>query len=291
VSVGALPTSERLARDHPGWGRWLALHDAMVDIDRRGAWDALVARASAAPAEPGAPLLAGRTLAVDPSLAARVVRSLVDLLTDDEAGGARAVRAEQAIPVLEAAINGDDARLGGLADEIGIAHDPFRVVAGFAAIPVLRACERAWRGDVPTTWAETYCPVCGAWPMLAEARGLERSRRFRCGRCASDWHADWLACPFCGNRDHTRLGALVTNGVSDRCTVDTCTTCLGYLKTITTLQAFPPAELLLADLDTVELDVAAVDHGYRRPAELGRPPVAMVQPLAPRSGWRRFVKR
>jgi hypothetical protein len=38
-----------------------------------------------------------------------------------------------------------------------------------------------------------------------------------------------------------------------------------------TLLPIPPFELLLSDLETVELDLVALDRGYHRPAERARP--------------------
>jgi FdhE protein len=80
-----------------------------------------------------------------------------------------------------------------------------------------------------------------------------------------------LCCPYCGEKDHERLGALVLDGKPETLTVETCSRCLGYLKSVTTLQAIPPFELLLRDLETVELDVAALDRGYARPGGDGFP--------------------
>jgi len=51
--------------------------------------------------------------------------------------------------------------------------------------------------------------------------------------------------------------------------IDACKRCLGYAKTLTTLQGSPPAKVLLDDLESVDLDVAALEHGYRRPRGLG----------------------
>jgi FdhE protein len=47
--------------------------------------------------------------------------------------------------------------------------------------------------------------------------------------------------------------------------IDTCTTCKGYLKTLTTLQAFPASIVPLEDLATIDLDVVALERGYARP--------------------------
>ena len=51
--------------------------------------------------------------------------------------------------------------------------------------------------------------------------------------------------------------------------IDACRRCLGYVKTLTTLQGSPPAKILLDDLATVDLDVAAFERGYGRPEGAG----------------------
>jgi len=43
--------------------------------------------------------------------------------------------------------------------------------------------------------------------------------------------------------------------------VETCASCRGYLKSVATLQQIPPFALLLQDLETVELDLVALDRG------------------------------
>jgi FdhE protein len=53
--------------------------------------------------------------------------------------------------------------------------------------------------------------------------------------------------------------------------VETCGACRGYVKTLTTLVPTPADELALVDLATIELDVAAVEHGWARPRGLGAP--------------------
>ena len=51
--------------------------------------------------------------------------------------------------------------------------------------------------------------------------------------------------------------------------MDACKRCLGYVKTFTTLQGSPPAKVILDDLASVELDVAAAEQGYKRPQGAG----------------------
>jgi hypothetical protein len=43
------------------------------------------------------------------------------------------------------------------------------------------------------------------------------------------------------------------------------------VKTCTTLQPTPPAEVIAADLASVEFDLAAAQRGYRRPPGSGFP--------------------
>ena len=50
------------------------------------------------------------------------------------------------------------------------------------------------------------------------------------------------------------------------CHVETCATCRGYWKTRTVLRALAPDVLLLEDARSIELDIAAVERGFRRPA-------------------------
>ena len=61
-------------------------------------------------------------------------------------------------------------------------------------------------------WDRGYCPVCGAWPALAELVGAEKRRVLRCGRCGTWWSWLVLLCPYCGNDDHRTLGTLSANG-------------------------------------------------------------------------------
>jgi len=48
-----------------------------------------------------------------------------------------------------------------------------------------------------------------------------------------------------------------------------CDACRGYVKTITTLTAIRPDDVLLHDLATLPLDMAALERDYRRPAARG----------------------
>ena len=132
-----------------------------------------------------------------------------------------------------------------------------------APLPLLHACRRRW--GVPRDWARSTCPICGAWPGFAELCGVERSRYLRCVRCGAAWRAHGLACVFCGTRDHAALGSLVAEEGAPGWSIEVCNPCKGYLKVFTTLRPGPAEQVLLRDLASVELDIAAGLRGYRRP--------------------------
>jgi FdhE protein len=88
--------------------------------------------------------------------------------------------------------------------------------------------------------------------LLGEYRGLDQSRFLRCGLCAAGWEVPRLFCPFCGNREHARLGLLHAEGEESKYRAATCAECRGYVKMLATLTALPP----------LHLDLAAAQRGY-----------------------------
>jgi FdhE protein len=114
-------------------------------------------------------------------------------------------------------------------------------------------------------WENGYCPTCGSCPLLGEFRGLEQTRYLRCGWCAADWVAPRLLCPFCGTRDHHVLGFLSVSGEEARQRASTCDACHGYVKIVATLGALNGPELLVTDVATLHLDLAAAQRGYFLP--------------------------
>ncbi|HYT94658.1 MAG TPA: formate dehydrogenase accessory protein FdhE [Gemmataceae bacterium] len=111
-------------------------------------------------------------------------------------------------------------------------------------------------------WEHGFCPTCGSWPLLGEFRGLEQLRFLRCGLCASAWEFPRLQCPFCGERDHRQLGYLHAEGEEASRRACTCDTCRSYVKMVATLTPLSEAGLLVADLATMHLDLAAAERGY-----------------------------
>jgi FdhE protein len=115
-------------------------------------------------------------------------------------------------------------------------------------------------------WERGYCPVCGAWPTLAELVGSERRRVLRCVRCGAAWSWLVLLCPYCGTDDHRELGTLTTDAKGER--IDVCERCHGYVKAINTFTSHSAVRLIAEDVATAHLDVLATDAGYRRPGDV-----------------------
>lgn len=274
----------RLGDDHPEWRPWLALLDAVQSEAEAPFYDDAVPPQPVAP--PGAPLLHDAVVTLPRGPTDRWVRRL--LTAAAAAGGPAASLAAAARgsldagAVIEAAIVADRERLEAVARAIGADGPALSAVASLAAMPLLRACARRWSARAAGTSAG-HCPICGGWPVFAEARGLERARRLRCGRCASDWQTEWLRCPYCATRDHLRLGSLVPEATAETRKVDTCAVCRRYVKTITTLGPTPAAEVGLRDLETVDLDVAALAHGFVQAEGLGHAMAVRIETRRARS--------
>jgi FdhE protein len=265
-----------LARQRPEGQAWFTLlgeaERALEDDGWRTRLDAAEPGTFAGAAD--APLLHGRTLTVDAARVQRLVRRLASQAAHGDVTGAASLRgyrpsAADAVRLLGAAVRQDGAELDALAAQAGVERGPLASVVHLAAFPLLQRCGRLLKDRVPLFWAHGYCPICAAWPILAERRGLDRSRRMRCGRCGGEWEIQWLCCVYCGERDHERLGSLVPEDRGEMLRVETCARCGGYLKSIATLQGIHPFELLLQDLETIELDLVALHRGYRRPEESG----------------------
>ncbi len=269
-----------LARQRPEWRSWLRLlGQARRALDDAG-WSAPFAGAESAGRDEGAsgqaPLLHGRTLEVDATRVQRLVRRLASAAAAGKEKSAASLRgyrltAEDALGLLAAAVRQDRNGIGAFAEAGGIDPGALVSVADLAALPLLHSCGRLLADRVPRFWPQGYCPICAGWPILSERRGVDRTRRLRCGRCAGDWEIEWLCCIYCGERGHERLGSLVLEDRGERLKVETCASCRGYLKSIATLQGIPAFELLLQDLETIELDLVALDRGYRRPQVSGFP--------------------
>jgi FdhE protein len=264
---------EGIKRQHPEWKPWLAVIQELLRETEDAKWDAFVPDRTSAQ-QIKAPLLAGVTVALDMRSVLRLLDQLIR--TAYRSGTAKMATLK---PVLHAELDvvglfraslcqeGDELRKN--AAGLGVEPEAFEAVTALVAVPFLQACNRRWSSAKRIGWMEGYCPVCGAWPGFAEVRGIERSRYFRCGRCGGEWQAHCLFCPYCGMTDHNELASLVPEKAGASSVIEACKRCLGYVKTFTKLQGSPATRVILDDLASVDLDVAAFEQGYRHPQGTG----------------------
>ena len=158
--------------------------------------------------------------------------------------------------------------LGSAIRQDAIADQALAAIAQVASLPLLLACGAEASARLhDLVWEHGYCPVCAAWPTLLEVRGLERQRWLRCGRCGAGWQQINALCAFCGSNEYRNQRYLAPEKERETRQALTCQECHGYLRAFTTLGPLAPGEVLLRDLLSLELDLAALDQGFARPVE------------------------
>ncbi|GBD21090.1 Protein FdhE [bacterium HR28] len=234
-------------------------------------------RAQAPQPSASVPLLHEQTLAVDVGQLARLLQEMSRVLVHHglPASGelAEAITSGRlvALELIRAGVQAHTESLEQLALNTSLPDPLVRVMAHMTAMAVLSVLGRSIETTALEGWWAGYCPVCAAWPTVAEFRGLERDRWLRCGRCGTGWRYPHQQCPFCGNSDHRTLRYFAEEGKQDSQRVEVCEQCRGYVKTFATLGPWSHGEVLLQDLVTVEFDLAAQEREYRRPEGLGFP--------------------
>ncbi len=162
--------------------------------------------------------------------------------------------------------------LRAIATKAGLGHDLLWLVLDLAVSPFAHLLLESLFGSLPPEsplraaldeWTRGYCPLCGSWPALVE--DLDGVRRLRCSFCAAAWEVQAQACLFCGESGD-KLATLTPDGSRPRRTVDLCGACRGYSKTVETEASLPFPLVALADLESMDLDLAAMQHGCARPA-------------------------
>jgi FdhE protein len=271
-----------LRRRRQEWAPWLAVVERVLRETGGKTWDAAVpacpaeARSANTPSGTEArsakvPLLA----CADVSLDARSVRHFLAGLIRIAAreGTSKMVSLQSTMDaeldvcaLFAASLCQDEAHVRDVAAGAGVDADALQAVVALLPVPFLHACRRRWASSVPQDWTEGYCPICGTWAAFAEVRGIERSRYLRCGRCGGEWRAHMLCCPYCATNDHDELVALAAENAGSSAAIEACRRCLGYVKTFTRLQGCAPDTVMIEDLASVELDIAALEQGYARPA-------------------------
>jgi FdhE protein len=270
--AAALDALARLAEDEPALAGPAAVQGALLRAAAEApalalSLDLAPERATAKLAA-GEPLLRGEPLALDEAALARRFARLAEAAAGAGAAGAELIvtahRRGQVQPaaLARAVLAGDGEAVAARAAALGLPADLLGALLRFTLFgPLSELAARLAPLRAARAWDAGYCPTCGGWPLLGEQRGLEQLRFLRCGICASEWAADRLRCVYCGARDHERLAYLFVDG-DERSRVATCEECRGYLKLVNSLAPIPPYELLVQDLATLPLDMAALERGY-----------------------------
>lgn len=274
----AMTGMPELRARHPEWAPWLSVVEVALCEIRNPAWQEGMPNVSRSAriethASPAARLsycdAPPNPKHVQPFLDRLVRAALAARMPSLDALQHARYDARAGMAIFVAALNGDDGRLDALASQIGTEPAPLRAVASLLPLPWLQAFRREQAGSIPQAWPAGYCPYCGSWPALAKICGIERVRYLGCGRCGHSWEAEGLKCPYCGMRDHEQLGMLLPEGRAEQNAIEVCKACEGYVKALRTLGPGDPEDALIADLSSVELDLAATARGYHRPSGVG----------------------
>lgn len=255
----------------PEWIPWLTLVERVGLEASNASWDRAVPETLGGGPE-DAPLLAHASVSLERTELARWLDDLAGAAvpgTPLVAAGTALRRQADAVALFTASVCQHRAIVDAVAATSGADPQAVEAMVALIAVPFLQACNRRSGAAVSAHWLEGYCPVCGAWPVFAEVRGIERQRYLRCGRCGGAWLAHPLRCPYCATTDHKRLLTLVPDDGAGHAAIEACTVCRGYVKTFTMLQGCPPGSVMLNDLASVDLDFASLEHGYTRPQDAG----------------------
>jgi FdhE protein len=226
----------------------------------------------------GVPALAGEPIPLPTALLKTSLLRFCDELASGGAGeAAEHIRAAiesgnlDAGSLLTASLGRDQTAIRTGAVHRGLSPDLVWLVAELAVGPVAHALQRMLLANTSSpelrgaleNWNQGYCPACGSWPALAESSGGHRL--MRCSLCACGWELRSYTCVYCGESGPSFITAAPNEERKDR-RIEACRACGAYLKTVEVAELSPFPLLAIADLETMDLDVAAMDHGYARPA-------------------------
>jgi FdhE protein len=227
----------------------------------------------------GIPALTGEPIQVPADTLRPTLVGLVRALADGGGGEAtaaiRSAIEEGRIDVgalLTLAFRREQGALRTAATRAGLGHDLLWLVADLAVGPFAHALLRpvfgaAGEGSPVKTaldaWSRGYCPLCGSWPAFAEVVGNRRG--LRCAFCAATWQVDATSCLYC-SESGASLQAIAPDSSRPGRMVEMCRACRGYTKVLPASAPLPFPLLALADLESMDLDLAAMQRGCARPA-------------------------
>jgi FdhE protein len=242
----------------------------------------LPSRYLAAKLKKGIPALAGEPIPMPTAVLKPVLLQLCEELARGGAGGAADhihdvidAGTIEAGSLLAGSLARDQNAIRTAASHRGLASDLLWLVAELAVSPFAHALQQMllcphgqWLPDTALgaaldEWPHGYCPMCGSWPAIVES--LSGVRVLRCSFCALAWSLPTVACLYCGEGGSRFVESSPDPERPDR-RLEVCGSCRSYVKTIDVTEPSPFPLLAIADLETMDLDVLAMQQGYQRPA-------------------------
>ncbi|EGJ50129.1 formate dehydrogenase accessory protein FdhE [Desulfocurvibacter africanus] len=223
----------------------------------------------------GAPLLPRAEFACDREQALRLFGELLSVTAD--AGGAladasamvRKAVEEDALDPAEALsrfLAGDDAFFQEWGQKTPGAPRLLSFLAQASLTPSLRATAEAVadRAKLNVARNNGHCPICGSLPFIGSLREKEGYRYLSCSFCHSDYRAKRLACAYCGEDNQQHL-EYFESADEPGYRVELCHSCKRYVKTADFRNYDRLCVPGLDDLESLALDIRAVEEGYSRP--------------------------
>jgi FdhE protein len=120
--------------------------------------------------------------------------------------------------------------------------------------------------NIHVTSGSAVCPFCGGPPQVSALRRDSGSdgggRELICALCSTSWALRRILCVYCGEEDEHRLKYFHTPEF-DHVRVDTCETCLRYLKAVD-LTRLGIAVPVVDEVASGALDIWAHEHGFTK---------------------------
>lgn len=126
------------------------------------------------------------------------------------------------------------------------------------------AQELGTKANLKASWAHGHCPLCGSMPIMSDLREKEGFKYNICGFCHAEYHVPRLQCPFCLEKDTSKLEYFEAKE-EPGLRINACKTCNMYIKQ-TDFRVLDRRSLpLVDDLDSLTLDVVAREKKLKRP--------------------------
>ncbi|MDI3299585.1 MAG: formate dehydrogenase accessory protein FdhE [Bacillota bacterium] len=169
---------------------------------------------------------------------------------------------EEALEAAGHALRAEDARVEELARAASL-HPALTAFAFEQAAAVLHTALAAEAGEALARRqpAAGSCPLCGRVSTLSRLEGKVGQRYLYCAHCDLAWRYARIACPYCGNEEPELLRELVSDDVPGVAAL-ACDKCRRYTKRVDLRRVAPPEEWLVADVQTLYLDMLAAEEGF-----------------------------